>query len=269
MKLWIADSHVHFHKCFSEEKFFDNCINNILQASHNSEANGIIFLAQGNHEDSFNFLRQKKIIKCLINPKINYIVSETQDNSAIELRWIERGITILIIPGFQIVTKENLELLSLGTMIRHSDGSPIEETISNVFNTGGIPVLPWGFGKWYGKRGEIVNEIIEKNIQNLFLGDNGGRTNLLPYPPQFKNAIRKKIKILPGSDPLPFPQEMIRPLSYGFKFTAEINNSSPWTEIKKKLLDQSFKVDTYGGLTNPFKFLKTQLTLQLKKGKEK
>ena len=48
---------------------------------------------------------------------------------------------------------------------------------------------------------------IMKKIPNMFLGDNGGRSSMLPYPTQFNLAEANEMKILPGSDPLPFPQE--------------------------------------------------------------
>ncbi len=265
MKLWVADSHVHFHKCFNEEKFFDNCFKNILQASQNSEANGILFLTQGKHEDSFNFLRQKKIIKSLINPQITYSISNTQDNSVIELKWNKREIKILIISGFQIITRENLEVLSLGTAVRQNDSLPIRETIIGIKNLGGIPILPWGFGKWYGKRGKLINEIIDEQIPNLFLGDNGGRANLLLYPQQFNSAAKHGIRVLPGSDPLPFPGEEIKPLSFGFKFIAEISISNPWADVKKILLADNFSMEPFGKLTSPWNFIKSQLAVRFRK----
>lgn len=266
MKLCAADSHIHFHKCFDEGKFFDSCFQNLFNLLGNSFDNGILFFAQARNEDSFEYLRKHKVIKSAANKNTEYVLNESPDKFSLEVKWIEKKLKLLLIPGFQIVSKERLEILALGTANRCSDGLPIEETIRKVIETDAIPVLPWGFGKWYGSRGQIIKQLLNKNIPNLFLGDNGGRSKLLPYPSQFKIASQKNIQIIPGSDPLPFPDEIKRPLSYGFQFIADISNTNPWIDIKKILLDPNFTFYTFGKLTSPYKFIKTQAAIQLKKG---
>ncbi len=48
---------------------------------------------------------------------------------------------------------------------------------------------------------------------------------LLPNPTQFNLAEANGMKILPGSDPLPFPQEAKRPMSYGFIANIDFDES--------------------------------------------
>lgn len=269
MTLWAVDSHVHFHKCFDEGLFFDSCFNNLSKITSSSIKNGLLFFTEGKSEDVYNNLKFKTKIKSSQNEKTKYIINEIDNGNAIDVKWIDAGMRILILPGFQIVTKENLEVLSLGTNKRLSDGSLIEDTISNVISIGGIPVLPWGFGKWYGNRGEKIDELIKKNIPHLFLGDNGGRSSLLPFPSQFEAAQMNGMKVLPGSDPLPFPDEANRPMSYGFILRANINESIPWESIKETLLNTNLKIEKFGRLTTPISFIKTQIAMQIRKRKAK
>jgi hypothetical protein len=99
----------------------------------------------------------------------------------------------------------------------------------------------------------------------LFLGDNGGRSSLLPYPTQFNLAETNGMKILPGSDPLPFPQEAKRPMSYGFISNINFDETKPWESVKKSLLGTDLKIEKFGNLTSVPMFIKTQIAMQIKK----
>ncbi|MDD1469485.1 hypothetical protein MEO43_30575, partial [Dolichospermum sp. ST_sed5] len=215
MTLWAVDSHVHFHDCFDKGLFFESCFENMSKISYSEIKTGMLFLTEGRNEDSYNFLRTIHEIKNPLSKEI-FRIKDIGEGVAIEVKSPPKGMKVIIFPGFQIVTKENIEVLSLGTKKRLPDGSSIGNTISDVLSLGGIPVLPWGFGKWYGTRGKKVEELIMKIIPDLFLGDTGGRSSVLPYPTQFNLAEANGMKILPGSDPLPFPKEAKRPMSYGF-----------------------------------------------------
>jgi hypothetical protein len=262
MNFWLVDSHVHLHPCFEIEKFFDHCFSNLLKNSTNPSVSGILFLTQTKNENSFEELKKISTIFDSTKKSAKYFISTLNDNLSLKVESIENGLKLFIISSFQIVTKEKLEVLSIGTLNRKSDGLPIEEIIKNVLDDNAIPIIPWGFGKWYGKRGKIINKIMEQNIPNLFWGDNGGRSNLLPYPSQFRNP---NIKILPGSDPLPFIEEIKKPFSYGFKFHSEINDNMFWKDVYKLILNPDFKVEKFGNLTRSYTFLKTQIKVQLQK----
>ena len=63
---------------------------------------------------------------------------------------------ILFIAGRQIVTLEKIEVLALGLKENYSDNKSIEEVINYILSKNALPVIPWGVGKWIGKRGAIV-----------------------------------------------------------------------------------------------------------------
>ena len=268
MTLWAADSHVHFHRQFKIGEFFDSCFINLTKISDSDIENGILFFTEGWDEDYFNQLRAVQKITSSRDTKTHYKVNDNKKNS-FEVRWEEKGMTILVIQGYQVVSKEKIEVLSLGTKTRISDGASVEAIIMNIKELDGIPVLPWGFGKWFGTRGRIVDELISNQKGQFFIGDNGGRTGLIPYPKQFSMAKEKNIKILPGSDPLPFSSEADRALSYGFLFNMDIDESDPWISIKTTLLSEGFSVNKFGNLTDPISFVKNQISMQLKKKSSK
>ena len=78
--------------------------------------------------------------------------------------------------------------------------------IRAVQENNALPVIPWGAGKWMGKRGEIVRRIMEdQKYYPVFMGDNGNRPFFWKKPAIFDEAKEKfNIANISGSDPLPF-----------------------------------------------------------------
>ena len=165
------------------------------------------------------------------------------------------------------MTVEGLEVLALGASRRDRlDGRPFREVIGMLTDQGGLPVVPWGFGKWTGRRGALLKEFISGPIRNpFFLGDNSGRPGLIPSPALFRMGAEKGISTLPGSDPLPFPSENSRPGGFGFSLTGSLDPERPSREIKELLLDPAVKVKPYGRLETTARFLRNQCKMQLKK----
>ena len=122
-------------------------------------------------------------------------------------------------------------------------------------------MLPWGFGKWLGKRGVIIRGLI--NEGDIFLGDNGGRINYWPSPVEFERARAKSLVVLPGSDPLPFESQYWRPGSYGFAVNALLSESRP-AESVRGILSGNIEIEPYGSRENPVRFIWNQLAMQLR-----
>ena len=108
----------------------------------------------------------------------------------------------LLIAGRQIVTEENLEVLALLTDRKFEDGLPLQEVIQTVRENKGISVIPWGFGKWMGRRGRFLESALEEaENSELFLGDNSGRPVFWSRPSHFRLRISspRKFRIQGGS----------------------------------------------------------------------
>jgi hypothetical protein len=173
---------------------------------------------------------------------------------------------ILICAGRQIVTAENLEVLALATTAMRADGAPIQEVIDWVHRHNGIPVLPWGFGKWWGRRGHIVSTLLQSNARDRFLlGDNSGRPWFLGRPIQFAAAVQQNRQILPGSDPLPFASESWRAGCAGFSISGSVEPERPADDIRQLLKNPDVAITPYIRRERVIPFLRNQLAMQVRK----
>jgi SAM-dependent methyltransferase len=173
---------------------------------------------------------------------------------------------VLVIAGRQIVSGERVEVLALGTRARIPDGKPLAATIEAARAAGALAVLPWGFGKWWGERGRLVDAYLARAPHGkIFLGDNGGRPIGLPAPRQFARAFLRSIFVLPGSDPLPRAGEIERIGSYGFILRLGLDLGRPALALKAHLEGLERQPATFGRLQNPVRFFANQLSLRLRK----
>jgi hypothetical protein len=125
-----------------------------------------------------------------------------------------------MICGRQIATKERLEVLALGTDEAFEDNECLVDTMRRVRESEAIPVLNWGFGKWWSSRGVLVREFVNNaSAGDFFLGDTGRRLRFAREPALFPLARSKQIGIIAGSDPLPFSRHVKTAGSYGFFLT--------------------------------------------------
>ncbi len=155
-----------------------------------------------------------------------------------------------LLPGQQIITSENLEVLSLNCQNRIKEGLSASETIDQILQSNGIPVVAFGFGKWLGKRGKLVNQLLAQyDTTELALGD----TTMRPYgwctTKQFRLAKSKGMKILCGSDPLPFIGEEVRPGSYASEVQSDTDDP---VEALHQILQESVSAKPVGRRNSPF-----------------
>lgn len=263
----FVDSHVHIHKCFNLPEFFDATWQNVQAAwqltGDAGHPQAVLMLTEEAGVNWFDalFRHEIEITNILRNWKIR---SSAEDCSL----FIEKNAacSICLIAGRQIQTKEGLEVLALGVRRTFKDNHAMRETINRVRDAGGLPVIPWGFGKWIGARGKVIDQLIrDVGREDLYIGDNGGRPRFLKEPKQFDASKRKGLKILRGSDPLPFAREYHRAGSYGFYFGGELSKDIPAEDLKQRLADPFFKFYTYGNPENFGPFIRNQLLMQLKK----
>jgi len=267
----LVDAHVHIYDCFDLRIFFNSALANFKsEASRHGKGdafNGILLLTESTTYNWFQYLagcamQGKNIQNTQVEPWSLHFTSETCS------LWAESylGEGLHIIAGRQITTLEHLEVLALLTPKQFADFQPLRQVIQAVKAAGAVPVVPWGFGKWTGTRGKILAEKMANSSNcNFFLGDNSGRASFLPYPALFKMAEKKAIRILPGSDPLPFASESGRVGRFGFLLDVDMNPDRPAQSIKSILMDSDQAVRPYGQLETPFCFVRNQLIMQLRK----
>lgn len=266
--LILADAHVHLYDCFDMEQLLNLTIGNFQrEASHHGEGfpfKAFLFLAEKKNQNGFQRLydqaqkgpsQSEKFGKWTFRP--------TKEDCSLYARLDEkRG--LYIIAGYQINTLENLEVLALGTIRSFKEELSLKTLIPLISRAGALPVIPWGVGKWLGRRGSLLKDLLgEKNFPLFFMGDNRNRPFFWTKPNLLKKAEKTGWFILPGSDSLPFPEEIRYIGKFGFKFPGSVDPQYPGRDIKKMLLDPATRPQAYGSLENPVRFIWNQLRMSL------
>ena len=207
MTRFRADTHVHVYNAYDLTQFCNFAFENLNVSEH---LTGILFLTLGSRED-----RDWETIAARFR-ELSFQVSNHSGCLSI-FRHSTPG-ALLIVSGFQIITAEKIEVLSLATQEIIPDGLPISETIERVQKAGGKVVLPWSPGKWLGKRGKIVNSLLHAEPRGEILFSS------------LKGPLLKRSNVFAGSDPLPmkgeeslvgkFGIEGELPKSFGFTLAA-------------------------------------------------
>lgn len=265
--LICCDTHVHFYDCFDTGQFLDSAWSNFQRAASRHGAgdrfSGILLLTETCHDHWFSAIADASAGKQ--SPETDWTFLETGEDESLLARNPD-GRELVIIAGRQLVTSENLEVLALATSGERPDGAPITDTIDWVRQAGGVPVVPWGFGKWWGKRGRFLSRLLDNSTTDrFFLGDNSGRPWFLGKPHHFVSAEHEKRRILPGSDPLPFHSETGRAGSAGIIFREELNRETPAHTIRSSIDNPDTGIDNYMQCELLLPFVRNQVAMQLRK----
>ncbi len=261
--LILFDSHVHIYDCYDMNRFFTMAYDNFLTISkrdfEGALFSGILLLSETARDHWFEKLAALPEV-ARRQGKEDWLFTKTSESCTLAARSGTRQ--LFIIAGRQIVTAENLEVLALCSRKTYAEGQPIDKVLDLVIEQGGIPVIPWGTGKWLGRRGKILNRLLENRPQDFFLGDNSGRPVFWTKPAHFKKARAKGVRILPGSDPLPFPGELSQVASFGAACKARMDASRPAHTLKELFRAPGTIVSSYGDLESPLRFIKNQIAMQ-------
>jgi SAM-dependent methyltransferase len=259
----LVDAHVHIHECFACGRLFDAAAANFGRANDKLHVGGdicgVLLLTESAGADFFAALVDGKLAIGA------WQIRPTQE--PVSLLATRSGVLpLLVIAGRQIVSAERIEVLAVGTRAHIPDGKPLADTIKAVRAGGALAVLPWAFGKWWGKRGRVVDAFLASVPPGeIFLGDNGGRPIGLPRPRQFARGCRRGVRILPGSDPLPLPGEVERVGSCGSVLLFGMDLRRPVAALRSHLQTLERQPVTFGRLQSPGRFAASQLRLRLHK----
>lgn len=180
------------------------------------------------------------------------------------LRLLVGSFPIYLIPGFQANSMEGLEVLAIGTETRPPDHIPASDIISAIEESGGIPVLPWGVGKWIGRRRRLLRSLVgSAEAGRLFLGDNGGRPGWW-HEPMFQAGAGRGLRLLPGSDPLPIANAWQRIGTSGFVVSLP-SLDRPGDALKQALRDTTTAIRNFGSPLGTVAFTSSQLALRLRR----
>ncbi len=264
------DAHVHIQVRFDLEQFLLYTLENFdrqrVATAPQSSGTYYLLLTEAKSLDFFFLLSQQvKQPTGLLSE--SWQINATGEQESLLLRHASwPAARMFVVAGRQLVTRERLEVLALVTLTKIGDGKPLMDTVNEVRQSGGLAVLPWGAGKWLGKRGHIVSEFLQSAVPHaLFVGDNGGRPEFWPKPAPFDLAARRGIRLLPGSDPLPLGGEERRAGTYGAMVAGDCSDDTPASDLKKWLLDSNLPIKPFGQRQGTWQFFRTQVGLRLAK----
>jgi hypothetical protein len=259
----FVDAHVHLHPIFDLAVFVTSAARNVASAARalgvaEGDAIGVLLLSEGANEGAFARLRSA------VGLAAAWTVEPTLESESLRVR--EGGrLRLIVVAGRQIVTRERVEVLCLLSGGNVSDGMPLDATIDAARAANGIPVLPWGFGKWTMRRGALVASVLRSRPRDVFLGDNGGRLAAAPEPRLFAEGRRRGVPVLPGSDPLPFRREQARAGAFGFLADLRLDEERPAEALRGWLRALREPPPRYGMLETLGRFCRNQARMQWRK----
>jgi len=266
----MVDGHVHFHHGFEASRFLESAHANLQDAARrmSSEVSlvGMLLLTEGKQESGFQRLiaQVEQQAGSRERSTSKWRIQDTEEPSSVCFTARDR-FPIIVVAGRQIPTQKRLEVLAVGTRREFEEGRPIRVLIQEVSEAGALPVVPWGAGKWMGKRGRLVDELVKSSeLPPFFLGDSGNRPRFWPRPVQFRRAEEEGIRVLSGSDPLPFPGEEKRVGSFGIALTGSLDTERPARDLQRKVLDPSTVLHQFGSAERPLRFVRNQLKMQFR-----
>jgi hypothetical protein len=263
----LVDAHVHLHAEHDLATLLDSAAANFDRARRQlgrPHAASVLLLAEGEGADVFAALR-RTIDDPPRGPAPGWTVDCTPEDDALVLR-SKLDAELLVVRGRQVVAREGIEVLALLCLPSLDRRPPAAKAIDGTLEAGGVPVLPWGFGTWWGRRGRTILDLLRRHDPRaLFLGDNGGRPRVAREPALFRSARELGFRVLPGSDPLPLPGHQHRAASYGFLLEARIDPARPAHSLRAGLRQAPLDLLAYGHRRGLAGFVRDQVAMQLRR----
>lgn len=268
----LVDGHVHVHACHSPGRVFERAHANFEQARRALRCAAAVtryclLLVETRADDAFGALaRAAERDERIDAPTLAWRVRVTREPQVLEVHRAD-GASLSIVGGYQIETRERVELLALGTRERVPDGEEFYATLAAVVAAGALAVAPWGFGKWWGARGRLLERALASAARGeltLAVGDSGGRPALVGRPRLLRRAAAAGLPIVAGSDPLPLPSQDARVASYGFALTGLPVDALPWATLREHLV-RGAAPRPFGRLARPLEFVASQVRMQMRR----
>lgn len=266
----FVDGHVHIHPSFDAGGVLDAAATNFarqVQATGLSDFEGVLgvlMLAEADSVDRYGELRARASAGSPDPTLDDWHLTETGGRSPGLLARREGTPDLLLVPGRQVCSHERLEVLFLNTRDTYTDDRPLQSILDSAQPGHVIVVLAWGVGKWLGRRGRIVDQVIRSQAgdHEILLGDNGGRPVCWTEPSQFNAGREAGMKVLRGSDPLDLPDEEERVGSFGSFIETVIPRSDPVATIADAIRDPQRPLGNFGHLQRNARFLRNQFGLR-------
>jgi len=261
----LVDAHVHIHPGFDPVRFLEGALSNVRRGAArlglSADTPGWLLLTETARDHAFAAFADRAGGAAAGGWSLR---ATAEADSLVASR---DGREVLgVVAGRQIVTREGLEVLALGTMANFADGAGLDKTLAEVRDASALPVLPWGVGKWSGRRGDVIAERIRNAAPGeLFVGDNGNRLAAAPRPRLLDVAEASGLVVLPGSDPLPLAGAEAQVASFGFVLEAPLAAERPAAGLKGRIRALAASPPVFGRPAAPAAFVRNQILMQMRK----
>jgi hypothetical protein len=203
--LLLVDGHVHVYSAEQLPHVLIAAAKNFaVHAPAGGRWSGLLLVADPQGTDSAAWLAALSE-----RPPPGWAASRSADPLLFHFR-TPGGQRLSVLRGQQLASAEGLEVLAIGAAAPASRAA-LTEMIGHLRSEGCLVVIPWGVGKWLGRRGRLLEAALSTpDAQGVVLGDNGGRPWFWPREALIARAQATGIPLLPGTDPLPLPGEEMR-----------------------------------------------------------
>lgn len=234
--LVVGDGHFHLYPCHEPANAISNLIHNLDLMARSASG-----LERGQDVFKIAFLTESKqhnYFHKILKNEINFRAVGLEVSAGLEKHYIsfsKQGKLLLsLVAGRQIVTREKLEVLGLGLEEIVPDDLPAEDAVEKVIAAGGLPVFAFSPGKWLFKRANIVRRLMDAKFSRpLLIGDSALRPIGWGEPDIMHRARTNNIAVLPGSDPLPLPEDEKYAGRYGFVYQGPFDTAKPLSSMKE------------------------------------
>lgn len=262
-----VDTHVHIHDCFQLSQFFDAAARNFSLAVRDHEsrqgATGALLLTEVEGTSVYDLLWSASDL--VMSQLGEWQIYSTPDPRAL-LFEKPSTLPLMLVAGRQVRVQGGLEVLALGCRENFTDGMAIEAALQRTRDCRSLPVLPWGFGKWTLFRGRRIRELILREDPSAFcLGDVGGRWRGLSEPPLLAEGRSQGFAVLPGSDPLPFSEQVGRAGSSGLVLPHSLRLDRAVEGLLRSLPRTDIGTESFMNLERLGPFVQQQIRMQLRK----
>lgn len=234
----IADTHVHLYPAYDVAVAITCAYNQLVSlARHHGKVDVALLLTE---RYDCTFYRDLTSGRNRLPPGFTYTPGEEPGSLVVENA--SASIRLWLFAGRQVVTGDGIEVLALLTEAEFFDRLDTRETVARIREAGGIPVLSWAPGKWFGRRGNMIRTLIDQNGEDvLAIGDTSMRPCCWPTPCLMRRGRELGIPVIAGSDPLPFAGDEVSAGRYAIRSDA-FDSLHPVSSLRALLLAANFSI---------------------------
>ncbi|MBU2677973.1 MAG: hypothetical protein KJP16_12920 [Gammaproteobacteria bacterium] len=262
----IVDGHVHFYEPGHVQTALSAASANFRSTARSSGIGvdyGLLMLADPGASPGFKWATRLPYADSPEDLSDKWQVVSNPDDSVLHVAKVG-ALPIAILAGRQVISSENLEVLIFPPGGIGKEMLPVTELVGQAAQRRALVIIPWGVGKWFGKRGQIVSSILSDSVDGqVLVGDNGGRPRIWNRVRLLEDARARGIPNIAGTDPLPVPGEERRVGTFGVSVSAAVSHE--WTtEDFLTVLRKEISVP-FGRQMSATGFIRKQLALRIKK----